>query len=209
MVCKECGQPYRRQIWSKYGQKRAVWRCENRLKNGTKNCKHSPTFKEDVLHEAIMSAINSVVEDRGEFVDAFRENVIRVVGSYSTMNIPTEYDGQIEKLQAEVLALIEENARQGTVTEDFDERYKGISEQIDALKQKKLELAREQKMAENFQQRLDDMDACLKKSTCDVIEFDNDLVRRLLLNIKVVKDDLIEIQFKSGIIMSQRVSYLD
>lgn len=156
-----------------------------------------------------MSAINSVVEDRGEFVDAFRENVIRVVGSYSTMNIPTEYDGQIEKLQAEVLALIEENARQGTVTEDFDERYKGISEQIDALKQKKLELAREQKMAENFQQRLDDMDACLKKSTCDVIEFDNDLVRRLLLNIKVVKDDLIEIQFKSGIIMSQRVSYLD
>lgn len=107
------------------------------------------------------------------------------------------------------LALIEENARQGTVTEDFDERYRGISEQISALKQKKLELAREQKIAVNFQQRLDDMDACLKKSTCDVIEFDNNLVRRLLLNIKAVKDDLIEIQFKSGIVMSQRVSYFD
>ena len=207
MVCKECGQPYRRQIWSKYGQKSAVWRCENRLKNGTKNCKHSPTFKEDVLHEAIMTAINNVVENRGEFVGAFRENVIRVIGSYSTKNVPTEYDGQIEKLQGEMLALIEENAKQGSITEDFDEQYHRIAEQISDLKQKKLELVREQKMAENFQQRLDDMDACLKKTTCEVREFDNDLVRRLLQSIKAVKDDLIEIQFKSGIVMNQNIDY--
>lgn len=209
MLCKECGRPYRRQVWSKYGQKSAVWRCENRLKNGTKNCKHSPTYKEEILHEAIMTAINSVVENRGEFVGAFRENVIRVIGSYSTKNVPTEYDGQIEKLQAEMLALIEENARQGAVTEDFDERYKVISEQINALKQKKLEMVRKQKMAENFQQRLDDMDACLKKTTCEVRDFDNDLVKRLLQSVRAVKDDQIELQFKSGIVMSQRVSYFD
>ena len=182
MVCKECGQPYRRQVWSKYGQKSAVWRCENRLKNGTKNCKHSPTFK---------------------------ENVIRVIGSYSTRNVPTEYDEQIEKLQGELLALIEENAKQGSITEDFDEQYHRIAEQINDLKQKKLELVREQKMAENFRQRLDDMDTCLKKTTCEVREFDNDLVRRLLQSIKAAKDDLIEIQFKSGIVMNQRISYFD
>jgi len=209
MVCKECGQPYRRQVWSKYGQKSAVWRCENRLKNGTKNCKHSPTFKEDVLHEAIMTAINNVVENRGEFVGAFRENVIRVIGSYSTKNVTTEYDGQIEKLQAEMLALIEENAKQGSITDDFDEQYHRIAEQINDLKQKKLELVREQKMVTDIQQRLDDMDTCLKKTTCEVREFDNDLVRRLLQSIKAVKDDLIEIQFKSGIVMNQRVSYFD
>jgi len=209
MVCKECGQPYRRQVWSKYGQKSAVWRCENRLKNGTKNCKHSPTFKEDVLQDAIMTAINNVVENRGEFVGAFRENVIRVIGSHSTKNVPTEYDGQIKKLQGEMLALIEENAKQGSVTEDFDEQYQRISNQINDLKQKKLELVREQKMATDIQQRLDDMDACLKKTTCEVREFDNDLVRRLLQSIKAVKDDLIEIQFKSGIVMNQRVSYFD
>lgn len=209
MVCKECGQPYRRQVWSKYGQKTAVWRCENRLKNGTRNCKHSPTFKEDILHEAIMTAINSVVENRGEFVGAFRENVIRVIGSYSTKNVPTEYDGQIEKLQGEMLALIEENARKGSITEDFDEQYRRIAEQINDLKQKKLELMREQKMAADFQRRLDDVDACLKKTTCEVREFDNDLVRRLLQSVKAVKDDLIEIQFKSGIVMNQKVSYFD
>lgn len=62
-------------------------------------------------------------------------------------------------------------------------------------------------MAESFRQRVDDIDSCLKKTTCEVREFDNDLVRRLLQNIKVINDELIEIQFKSGIVMNQRVSY--
>lgn len=31
----------------------------------------SPTLAERTLHEAIMEAINSVVEDQGEFVEAF------------------------------------------------------------------------------------------------------------------------------------------
>lgn len=209
MVCKECGQPYRRQVWSKYGQKSAVWRCENRLKNGTKHCKHSPTLKEEILQEAIMDAINSVVENHGEFVGAFRENVIRVIGSYSTKNIPTEHDEQIEKLQCDMMALIEENAKKGSITEDFDEQYHRIAEQIKVLKQKKLDVVLEQKRAESFQQRVADMDDCLKKTTCAVREFDDDLIRRLLQHIRVINEELIEIQFKSGIVMKQQVSYFD
>jgi site-specific DNA recombinase len=45
MVCAECGQPYRRQVWSKYGQKRAVWRCDNRLKHGSKRWQAFPNLK--------------------------------------------------------------------------------------------------------------------------------------------------------------------
>jgi len=209
MICKECGKPYRRQVWSKNGQKSAVWRCENRLKNGTKYCKHSPTLKEDVLNEAIMTAINSVVENRGDFVGAFRENVIQVIGSYSTKNVTTEYDEQITKLQGEMLTLIEENAKMGSITDDFDEQYQRIAEQIKEFKQKKLDSIREQKRATNFQQRVSDMDTCLKKVSCAVHEFDDDLVRRLLQGVKVINEDTLEIQFKSGIVMKQSVSYYD
>jgi DNA invertase Pin-like site-specific DNA recombinase len=42
MVCAECGQPYRRQVWTKYSIKKAVWRCDNRLKYGSKRCKYFP-----------------------------------------------------------------------------------------------------------------------------------------------------------------------
>lgn len=46
MICRECGQPYRRQVWSKYGVKKPVWRCDSRLKHGAKRCRYSPTLSE-------------------------------------------------------------------------------------------------------------------------------------------------------------------
>jgi site-specific DNA recombinase len=80
------------------------------------------------MHNAIMTAINNVVENKGKFIGAFRENVIRVIGDYSTKGISTDYDEKIESLQKEMLALIEENAKQGAVAKDFDGEYKRISE---------------------------------------------------------------------------------
>ena len=143
MVCAECGQPYRRQVWAKYGQKQAVWRCDNRLKHGSKRCKHSPTLKEKTLHEAIMTAIGSVVEDQGEFVQAFRENVIRVIGSYSASAEPTEYDKQIETLQQKMLELIEESAGKQAADEDFDKEYCVIADRMKELKKQKAKKAKQ------------------------------------------------------------------
>lgn len=154
-----------------------------------------------------MTAINSVVENRGEFVGAFRENVIRVIGNYSTKNISTEYDEQIEKLQGRMLTLIEHHAKKGTVMEDFDEQYQTMAEEIRDLKLKKLKLAKEQQLAESYDQRVEDVDRCIGKVSCKIGEFDDDLVRRLLERVKVINENKIEIQFKSGIVMEQRVIY--
>ena len=210
LVCAECGHPYRRQVWSKYGQKSAVWRCENRLKNGTKaNCKNSPTLKEEPLHNAIMTAINSVVENNGDFIGAFRENVIRVIGGYSTTNIPTEYDEQIKSLQKDMLTLIEENAKQGAVAEDFDDEYKSISEEINELKKAKLRLVQEKKQADRYEERLDEIESTIKTVRPQVREFDEDLVRRLINTIRVNRGERLEIQFESGIVMKQTVDYYD
>ncbi|WP_353096850.1 recombinase zinc beta ribbon domain-containing protein [Tissierella praeacuta] len=210
LVCAECGHPYRRQVWSKYGQKSAVWRCENRLKNGTKaTCKNSPTLKEEPLHNAIMTAINSVVENNGEFIGAFRENVIRIIGGYSTKDIPTEYDEKIEQLQKEMLTLIEKNAKQGAVAEEFDDEYKRISEEINELKKTKLRLVQEKKQVDRYGQRLAEVDRTLKTVRPQVKEFDEDLVRRLIKTIRVNKGEKLEIQFESGIVMKQTVDYYD
>lgn len=210
LICEECGHPYRRQVWSKYGQKSAVWRCENRLKNGSKSsCKHSPTLKEEQVHDAIMKAINSVVEDTGDFIGAFRENVIRIIGSHSTKEIPSEYDDKIDLLQKEMLGLIEENAKLGAVTEDFDHDYKRISEEINQLKKAKLRIIQEKKQAHKYEERLDEMESTIKTVRPQVREFDEDLVRRLIDTIKVNRRERLEIQFESGIVMEQMVDYYD
>lgn len=207
LICGECGHPYRRQVWSKYGQKTVVWRCENRLKNGVKaTCKNSPTLKEE---HTIMIAINNVIEDNGDFIGAFRENIIRVIGNHSTKNIPSEYDEKIDDLQKEMLSLIEENARQGAVAGDFDAEYKRISKEINQLKKAKIRLVQGKKQDEMYEQRLIEADSTLKTVNPKVREFDEDLVRRLIKTTKVSKGERLEIQFESGIMMEQIVDYYD
>lgn len=210
LTCGECGHSYRRQTWSKYGQKSAVWRCEDRLKQGTSSkCHHSPTLKEEQLHDAIMKAINKVVENNGDFIGTFRENVIRVIGNYSTKGVTTEYDDQIDALQKQMLALIEDNARQGAVSEEFDEAYRKLSEQINELKQAKIQLVRAQKQAENYAERVDELDKAIKAVNPEVREFDQELVKRLIYRIKVNKGMKITIQFHSGIVMTESVDYYE
>ena len=210
LTCGECGHSYRRQTWSKYGQKSAVWRCEDRLKQGTSSkCLHSPTLKEEQLHDAIMKAINKVVENNGDFIGTFRENVIRVIGNYSTKGVTTEYDDQIDALQKQMLTLIEDNARQGAVSEEFDEAYRKLSEQINELKQAKIQLVRAQKQAENYAERVDELDKAIKAVNPEVREFDQELVKRLIYSIKVNKGMKITIQFHSGIVMTESVDYYE
>lgn len=205
LVCAECGQPYRRQVWSKYGQKHAVWRCDNRLKYGSKRCKHSPTLKKETLHEAIMAAIGSVVEDQGEFVQAFRENVIRVIGNYSGKTDPTEYDTRIEALQKELLALIERSAGALTSDEEFDRQYRIIADKIKELKSQKAKALKERRLSESYEQRLRDMEQYTGKTGSLKREFDDELVRRLLQTVRVINENKLEIQFQSGIVMTQRM----
>jgi len=205
MVCAECGQPYRRQVWTKYGIKKAVWRCDNRLKYGSKRCKYSPTLKEDSLHEAIMTAINSVVEDQGEFVQAFRENVIRIIGNYSAQAEPTQYDEQIEQLQQEMMRLIEDSAKTECADDAFDKEYRIIADKIKELKKLKTKELKERHLAEIYELRMQDIDGCMKKVNYLKREFDDDLVRRLLQTVRVLSESKIEIQFQSGIVIRQAV----
>ena len=168
---------------------------------------HSPTLKEKTLHEAIMTAIGSVVEDQGEFVQAFRENVIRVIGSYSASAEPTEYDKQIETLQQKMLELIEESAGKQAADEDFDKEYCVIADRMKELKKQKAKKLKERQLADAYGQRVKDMEQYMKKAGYLKREFDDELVRRLLKTVRVINENKIEIQFQSGIMITQNIDF--
>ena len=106
-----------------------------------------------------------------------------------------------------MVALIAENARVGSYTDEFDERYRRIAEEITNLKEEQIEARRKKKLADSYEQRLKDMDGFLEQQTCQIPEFDNDLVRRLIASIKVVSAEKVVIQFQSGIVMEQEIRY--
>lgn len=207
LLCGECGQEYRRVTWSRNGKKKIVWRCSNRLTNGTKYCKNSETLEEGALNRAVMEAIQRITRNEGDFVGALRQNVIRVIGSYGTGHEPDKYDEKIKARQEEMVALIAENAKEGSYTDEFDEQYRRISEEINTLKEEQIEARQKKKLADNYEQRLKDMDSFLEQQTCQLPEFDNDLVRRLISSIKVASAEKLIIQFQSGIIMEQEIRH--
>ena len=63
----------------------------------------------------------------------------------------------------------------------------------------------EKRLAEAYDQRVEEMDAYMKKAGVLSREFDNDLVWRLIQTVKVVNQNKIEILFRSGIVMVQRL----
>ena len=205
LLCGDCGQEYRRVTWARNGKKKIVWRCNNRLTNGTKHCKKSETLEEGALNRAVMEAINRITCNDGDFVGAFRQNVIRVIGNYGKGQEPDEYDEKIKEKQEEMVALITENASVGAYTDEFDERYRRIAEEISTLKEAQIEARRKKKLAASYEQRVKDMDSFLQDQTYRIPEFDNDLVRRLISTIKVVSAEKLIIQFQSGIVMEQEI----
>ena len=207
LLCGECGQEYRRVTWARNGKKKIVWRCSNRLTNGTKYCKDSVTLEEGILNRTVMEAIHRITCNDGNFASALRQNVIRVIGSYGKEQEPDEYDEKIKAKQEEMVSLIAENAAISSYTDEFDERYRRIAEEISTLKEEQLEARRKKKLAESYDRRVQDMDDFLKQQTCQMPKFDNDLVRRLIANIKVVSADKLLIQFQSGIVMEQEIRY--
>ena len=104
-----------------------------------------------------------------------------------------------------MLKLIEDNARQGAVSDEFDDAYKHLSERINELKQAKLKLVKEQKQAENYAERVDALDKAVTNVNPQVREFDQELVKRLIYSIKVNKGLIVTIQFHSGIVMTEEV----
>ena len=116
-------------------------------------------------------------------------------------------DKPIKEKEEEMVSLIAENARVGSYTDEFDEGYRRIAEEITILKEEQIEARRKKKLAASYEQRLKDMDSFLEKQTCQIPEFDNDLVRRLIASIKVVSAEKLIIQFQSGIVMEQEIRY--
>lgn len=195
-ICKECGCEYRRQIWSKYGEKKAVWRCENRLRNGTRYCKDSPTIEESALHRAVLHAINQVLENKGDFLQTFRKNVVAALTNGTE---DSEYAKEKKKLQKAMAELIQQQAQQNGDETAFEERCQAITAQIEALEMKQIKAA---SRGENGR-KMEDIEDFMDKTNCVLTEYDDKLVRQLIQNINVINARKIEVVFKSGITVEE------
>lgn len=198
MVCSECGSPYRRQIWNIHGRKCPVWRCVSRFDNGNRYCKQSPSIHEDKLHNAILAAVNEYYDCKDNIRELLKSNVEQVL-----MGVSIKESKEIEHRLREI-----DEARNdcinlitsGTMDEEsLDEQFQKLYAEEQKLEERLKALEENNNIDNNKRSRITQALENIDNSSCELAEYNDMLVRKLIECIKVNSKTEITIIFKGGI----------
>ena len=204
LVCGECGSPYRRQTYMPREEKYHVWRCLNRLENGTRICKHSPTFREEEIHAAVVTAMNGQLNRRAA-KDVLKQCISTTLAiSEPELTLPA-VESRIRTLQERQIELIGFATAEGARFEDYDEEIGHINEEKLRLLGIRSELETAQQGSAAFDPRMDEIDAALDQDSGVIEEYDDIRTRQLISNIKVLDKERLLIRFRDGTEIVQTV----
>ena len=184
VYCPKCGDIYRRIAWNNRGKHSTVLRCCTRVEHGPSDC-DAPTIQESELQVAVIKAINMAFGNRDSMMAALQENVeavIRQEDESSTEGIEVK----LEELQKELLQRA-----------NSQKDYNDIADEIHRLRELKQNALAESAERKGLQKRIAEMREFLDSQSTEVLEYDEQLVRRLIEKVTVY-DERFEVEFKSG-----------
>lgn len=164
---------------------------------GKTYCKNSPTLDEERLHESILEALNRIIRDKDAFMDTFRENVMTVL--QTDLEYREECNDDMKELQKQIRELIQNN----NIT-DEQEEYEIISRKIDEIRRERIERIKNRGDEESQKLKMEKVYSFLERKH-ELSEYDDSLVRSLIKTIHVINEQKMEIHFKSGTVMTQRI----
>lgn len=204
LYCSECGSFYRRKIWTIHGEKKAVWRCINRLENGKKYCKNSITIEEKKLKKAIINGLNKIIDNKEEVLDLLKSNIL-----YFTTKDEVVLNMYSIELQIRDLFELREktiNLRINTEGDKskFDVEIKNLNNQINVLNgQLKLEKSKLENN-EKYLNELHKIEEIFNIGAIEIEKYNELIIRRLISSIKVDKDK-ITIVIKGGLTIEENI----
>ncbi|WP_425328857.1 recombinase family protein [Ruoffia tabacinasalis] len=182
VVCDFCGEIYRRIKWNSRGSRATVWRCVTRVHDHTQ-CQ-SRTVKENLLHDAIVEVVNSLIDDQ-DYLKKLEASIHEVMNQ--------KYDETVEQVDENLHQLQKELYQTANNKDD----YENIAEEIYDLREKKQELLIANATNEEKRKRLSDIKAFLKAQHIELKKYDESLVNRLVEEVRV-KDESVEVKLKTG-----------
>ena len=203
LVCGECGTPYRRVTWTAKGFKEIKWRCINRLQYGKKKCHNSPTLSEEVLHKAIVSAINNFCEVKDDVVEILRESISEVLdpSKNGSVLVAQQRLDELANNMNELLRLATTPESSKTAMADiqkFSDEMKALREFIETEKSKVATAEQDTEHMNMVLKRLEQADFTLT-------EYEDVVVRQMVERITVVDRETVRIRFVGGVELTQEI----
>lgn len=204
LVCGECGTPYRRCTWTVKGEKKAVWRCINRLDFGKKYCHHSPTMDESVLQEAVMAAIMRTAKQSTDVLGTLKLHIGMGLKNDDSEDNGLDIQIRIAEIDAEFKTMLQAIATD--TVEDFDEQMAtALMAEKNSLEHQLAQLDNAQQEKEITQSRLDEIFTILDGLENHPMEYDDRLVRQVLECVVVESKERIKVIFVGGMEVEQTI----
>jgi site-specific DNA recombinase len=191
LICGECGSHYRRVTWSRNGVKTRLWRCICRLEHGKKYCRESPTLKENLLENAILSEVNKYISNEN-LIDILNGNMHEVL----TENMDEVQNPFHMKKEMQRLENLRKDLIAGTKDVDVKARsshYKRIGEITSELSSLQSKVSTVE-IKDKGNVILDE----LVNNKTKIESFDNDIIRQLIDYVRVIDKDIVEVKFRHG-----------
>lgn len=197
LVCGHCGAPYRRCVWTHHGSRKVVWRCTTRMDYGKEKCNDSFTIEEEGLHQAILKAISNLSSRKEELKDELKAALsITLLDTGADMSI-TSLKQQIKEQENDLMRVVRITAERGNKGE-FDTEFKRISDNIKDLK-RLLEVEKTKIRPKlDIESRLEDLFTTIDRANVDVKEFNNQIIRQLIAQIRIDNESKMTVILTNG-----------
>ena len=177
-TCMKCGDIYRRVVWNDRGKKSTVWRCCTRVENGPSGCT-APTVPEEELQQAVIDAMNAVLESSKDVIAILEENILEVISQDNSDEIE-KINKTIAEKQKELLELVHGK-----------KDYSKCANEMEELRQNKQLLLVKHAQTEGTRQRINELAAYVKTQDTRITEYDDKLVRKYIDQIKIYDDKFV------------------
>lgn len=185
LFCGKCGDILQRNMWYR-PEKVAVWRCASRIRRSKtgRRCMIR-NVKEPLLKEATIEAFNQLIEGHELANKQIKANIMKVIENSKGPTFD-QIDQQLEKVQMKLIQAANQH-------QDCD----ALTQQImDLQKQKEKAQSRETDQQAKLHS-LDEINKLVELHKYGLVDFDEQLVRRLVEKITIFQRYM-EFTFKDG-----------
>lgn len=184
-------------VWTHHGSRKVVWRCTTRMDYGKEKCNDSFTIEEEGLHQAILKAISNLSSRKEELKDELKAALsITLLDTGADMSI-TSLEQQIKEQENDLMRVVRITAERGNKGE-FETEFKRISDNIKDLK-RLLEVEKTKIRPKlDIESRLEDLFTTIDRANVDVKEFNNQIIRQLIAQIRIDNESKMTVILTNG-----------
>lgn len=199
LICGECGHKLRRHVRTVgSGMKVPAWGCANRIVNGRREC-DSHHVNEDTLQHTYAAAIGDMIEDAEEIMAAVKDSAGLVMEPENKAALE-RVEQEIIDLQNAVLELHKAKQQRSVTATDYAAQIKEYSERMQALEAQQTELQTTENRYSEVKMWLDSFAEHIQSG--GIMNADDGMIMKQLVEQIIVNDDGIEVHFKCGIVAS-------